>query len=66
MSIRISNLATPKQVAMLQKLEYYGRGKYAVDRLSVADAAELITELFEEERLLRNELEGERYDESNS
>lgn len=63
MSLKISNLATAKQVAILQRLEYSGTGKYAIDRLTIAEAAELITELFEEERLTKRELEGEKYDE---
>lgn len=55
MSLKISNLATPKQVAILRRLEYSGRGKYAIERLSITDAAELITELFEEERLVKQD-----------
>lgn len=53
MSLKISNLATAKQKAILKKLEYLGTGQYAIERLSIADAADLITELFEEERLER-------------
>lgn len=63
MSLIISNLATLKQITILQRLEYSGRGKYSIDRLTVSEAAELITELFEEERLMKRELEGEKYDE---
>lgn len=51
MSLRISNLATPKQRAMLKKLEYCGTGKYALERLTISDAADLLNELFEEQRL---------------
>lgn len=61
MSLLISNKATPKQVAILKKLEYFGTGKYAIENLSVSAAAELITELFEEERLLKNEEEFSQY-----
>lgn len=51
MSLKISNLATPKQVAILQRLEYSGTGKYAFSKLMQESAAELIDELFEEQRL---------------
>ncbi len=51
MSLFINNLATDKQVAMLHKLEYIGRGKYAAEQLTKQEAAEILNELFEEERL---------------
>lgn len=51
MSLRISNLATAKQRAMLCHVGYLGIGKYALDKLSREDAAELLNELFEEQRL---------------
>lgn len=60
MSLKISNLATEKQRAILKRLEYIGIGKYAIDRLSITAAADLITELFEEERLARK-TEQEKY-----
>lgn len=60
MSLKISNLATAKQVAVLQRLEYLGTGKYTIDRLTIQDATELITELFEEERLTKK-TEQEKY-----
>lgn len=54
MSLFISKLATPKQVALLKKLEYMGMGKYAANKLTVQQAAEIINELFEEDRLHRD------------
>lgn len=51
MGLIISNLATDKQKAILQRLEYSGTGKYALSRLTQESAAELIDELFEEQRL---------------
>jgi len=62
MSLKLSSLATDKQRATLLRLGYYGRGEYALDRLTVADAAELIAELFEEERLAEKEIERDRYE----
>lgn len=62
MSLKISNLATDKQKAILKKLEYHGVGQYTLERLNIADAADLITELFEEERLLNRR----EYNEPNS
>lgn len=59
MSLKINNLATPKQKAILEKLDYSGTGQYALDKLTISEAAELITELFEEERLLRQEEEND-------
>lgn len=56
----MSNLATAKQIAILQRLEYTGTGPYAMDRLTVQDAVDLITELFEEERLAKR-AEQEKY-----
>jgi hypothetical protein len=48
MSLIISNKATAKQIAMLNKLEYYG----SLD-LTVEQAAKLIDELFEQQRMDR-------------
>jgi hypothetical protein len=62
MSLQISNLATEKQRATLKKYEYQGSGKYAAERLTIAEAADIITELFAEERMMRDELEGDRYE----
>lgn len=53
MSLLLTNLATDKQKAILERLGYIGTGKYTIDKLSISEAADLITELFEEERLLR-------------
>lgn len=53
MSLKLSNLATDKQKAILERLEYIGTGKYTINNLSVSEAAEIIDGLFEEERLLR-------------
>lgn len=55
MSLKISNKATAKQVAILHRLDYYGRGKYAAEMLSVVEAAEIIDGLFSEQRLLDKE-----------
>lgn len=46
MSLIVSNRATEKQIAMLKKLEYYGNFN-----LSIEEAAQLIDELFEQQRL---------------
>lgn len=51
MGLKISNLATDKQRATLQHLDYMGTGKYALNRLTKEDAAQLIDELYEEQRL---------------
>jgi hypothetical protein len=56
MGLLITNKATAKQVAILHKLEYYGRGKYAAEMLSVAEAGEIIDYLFEEQRLADKEI----------
>lgn len=53
MSLKISNMATNKQKAMLRQLEYSGRGEYDIENLSKVDASLLIDELFEEQRLLQ-------------
>jgi hypothetical protein len=55
MSLKITNKATDKQVAMLHKLEYQGSGKYAAEQLSILDAQEILEGLFEEERLARQD-----------
>jgi len=60
MTLLISNLATAKQVAILVKLNYTGRGKYALSKLSTVDAAKLIDELWEEQRIARRD-EQEQY-----
>lgn len=46
MSLIIGNRATKKQIELLKKLEYYGSLN-----LSVEEAAKIIDELFEEQRL---------------
>jgi hypothetical protein len=56
-SLRISNLATEKQKAFLEKLGYSGRGQYAVEALSFSDASDLINELVEEQRLMERDEE---------
>lgn len=50
MSLIINNLATDKQIAMLNKLEYSGTGQYAAHKLTKQQAAELLDELFEQQR----------------
>ncbi len=61
MSLIVSNRATEKQIAMLKKLEYYGDFNLSVD-----EAAELIDEYFEQQRLDQQEhvydLEGHEID----
>jgi len=59
MSLKISTKATQKQLTVLKRLEYYGTGNYAAENLSIAEAAELIDELFEEQRLENNRMERE-------
>lgn len=49
MSLKISNKATPKQIALLTKLEYTGKGKYAAAQLTVEEAAKIIDALFIEQ-----------------
>lgn len=53
MSLKLSNLATDKQKAILEMLEYIAAGKYTIDQLSVSEAAKIIDGLFEEKRLER-------------
>jgi hypothetical protein len=55
MSLRISNKATDKQLAMLDRLGYSGTGKYAPDQLTIAEAAEIIDGLLELQRLHQDE-----------
>lgn len=55
MSLKISNLATDKQKDLLRHLEYNGRGKFSTDNLTREDAALLIDELLEEQRLADKE-----------
>lgn len=50
MSLKVSNLATARQKEILTELEYMGRGKYALEKLTVEDAAKLIDELFTEKK----------------
>jgi hypothetical protein len=50
MSLIVSNRATDKQIETLRKLEYYG----SFD-LTMAQAADLIDELFEQQRMDRIE-----------
>ena len=50
MSFIISNKATKRQVEILTELEYYGTGKYAIDQLTLEEAAKLIDELFTEKK----------------
>jgi hypothetical protein len=54
-SLRISNLATAKQKAFLEKLGYSGRGQYALEALSFDEASDLINELIEEQRLMERD-----------
>lgn len=55
MSFILSNLATEKQKAILLELEYIGTGNYRLENLSKDEAALLIDELFEEQRLADKE-----------
>lgn len=55
MSLKITNKATAKQIAILKRLEYFGTGKYTATNLTTAEAAIVIDELFEEQRLLDKE-----------
>lgn len=50
MSLKLTNKATDKQLAILAELEYTGTGKYAADQLTKEDASKLIDELFTEKR----------------
>lgn len=50
MSLKVSNLATAKQIAMLHKLDYIGTGKYAAERLTMQEAADLIEELLTDKK----------------
>lgn len=52
MSLIVSNRVTEKQIAMLKKLEYYGDLNLSVD-----EAAQLIDELFQQQKW-DNETEG--------
>jgi hypothetical protein len=50
-SLRINNLATPKQIQALKDLDYCGKWNITTD-----EAATILTELWEERRMaLRNE-----------
>ncbi len=55
MSFIISNLATDRQKETLTNLGYTGTGRYTVDQLTKEEAAQLIKELFEEQRLENKE-----------
>lgn len=55
MGLKLSNRATPKQVAMLDKLGYIQGGAYAAPKLTMEEAAQLIDELLEEQRLNKDE-----------
>jgi len=57
MGLIISNKATKKQKEVLTKLQYWGTGIYAIDKLTTTQAAKLIDELFEEERLANQGLD---------
>jgi hypothetical protein len=46
---------------MLRKLEYCGTGQYALERLTIADAADLLNELFEEQRLNQQGMDDDMY-----
>lgn len=50
MSLKISNRATPKQIQILKDLEYYGKWDLSTD-----EAGEIITALWEEQRLEKNQ-----------
>lgn len=63
MSLKITNKATAKQKAILQKLEYNGTGQFALDQLTVEDAASLIDELFAEKSLENDWTYGDMPDE---
>lgn len=54
MGLKIDNRATPKQIQTLKDLDYVGKWDLSTD-----EAAELITELFEERRQLLSE-EGDK------
>lgn len=57
MGLKISNKATPKQIETLKNLDYIGKWDLTTD-----EAAEVITELFEQRR---QEVDNELYDDSN-
>lgn len=61
MGLFISNRLTVKQKAILVKYSYQGTGKYAVDNLTVEQAAKIIDELFEEARLNRDDFTPDYY-----
>jgi hypothetical protein len=65
-SLYISNKATAKQLAMLKKLNYCENGKYTLNALSVEQAAALIDELFEEQRLHRDEYEPDYFNQGDN
>lgn len=55
MGLRLSNRATPKQVAMLDKLGYIAGGAYAAPKLTMEEAGNIIDSLLEEQRLHKDE-----------
>lgn len=57
MSLFISNKASAKQKAFLEKLGYMGTGQYALEELSFDDASDIIEELLEEQRLMERDEE---------
>lgn len=60
MSLKISNKATPKQIQALKDLDYVGKWDLTVD-----EAAQLLTELWEERRISLDADTYDLYDESN-
>lgn len=65
MSLKITNKATVKQLALLKKLEYHGQGKYAPENLTRDEAAKLIDELFIHHKYTYGEIKntaGDYYD----
>lgn len=52
MSLKINNRATPKQIQMLKDMDYIDKWDLSTD-----EAAAIITELFEERRLMMKELD---------
>ena len=66
MSLRITNKATPKQVAILGRLEYTGNGKYAAENLTTTEAGKIIDELITEQRWTLKQIEElDYYDSAN-
>lgn len=58
MSLKINNRATPKQIEILKQLDYCGKWDISTD-----EAAEIISELWEERRLeVKNEQDEYNWD----